>query len=61
MMSEQRVIDGSGEADARGANAANKTGEPGSPVIKEGHLPRQRPPLSKDVLLSGRGLQDCSC
>jgi 3-phenylpropionate/trans-cinnamate dioxygenase ferredoxin reductase subunit len=61
MVSQQMVIVGGGQAGARAAQTLRAQGWRGGVAIvsKEEHLPYERPPLSKDVLLSGRSLQDC--
>ncbi len=60
-MSKQMLIVGGGQAGARAAQTLREKGWQGEITIlcKEDHLPYERPPLSKDVLLHGRKTQDC--
>jgi len=60
-MSDAMVIVGGGQAGARAAHILRLEGWAGEIVIisAEEHLPYERPPLSKDVLLKTRRLEDC--
>ncbi|SDP14342.1 3-phenylpropionate/trans-cinnamate dioxygenase ferredoxin reductase subunit [Pedococcus dokdonensis] len=61
-MADQRrfVIVGGGLAGAKGAEALRERGFTGGIVLlgSEQHLPYERPPLSKDYLKTGEGLDD---
>ena len=60
-MSKQMLIVGGGQAGARAAQTLRSKGwqDQITIICKEDHLPYERPPLSKDVLLNGRKTQDC--